>query len=104
MHLNGETTGTIEIWRGQVNLGSNHSTGIDGIFNFLIGIGLQAAGRANGRHPGGKIQTRKAVSHFRVHGENPGDAALSSRTWIEKMVMHADQAGNYRSSRQVDGT
>ena len=59
--------------------------GVDVLLQFEIGVGLKGAGGADGSHASGKVQSRKAESHF------PEDRVAHG---IEHVIVHADQAGN----------
>src|SRR5438270_8265847 len=93
MELRDECVFTFEVGTGDPHLGTDPFAGVDPLFQFEVGIGLDAAGSTDRSDAAGKIETREAVRHLVIN---------KSARRIEKMVVHSDQARNSGASGGID--
>src|SRR5262249_14145289 len=78
-----------EIWAGDVDLRPEEFSGVDGFLDFQIGVWLIRTGGAYGGDTGSEEEARETERH--VVGKV---CVVDGRGDVEKVVMHADDAGN----------
>src|SRR6267142_2374110 len=96
-HLEKVTLTAFQVRSGHVNMRSRQFARIDIALQIQIGIGFDAAGCAHGGDACRKIKSGRGEGHLRNDDwivEMP--LAVEIRpSYIEKMIVHSDQAWNY---------
>src|SRR5436190_12862729 len=77
-----------------MHLWTNHSSRVDELLYFQVGVGNDAARRANGCDSIREIQSREADSHVGIHRRRSSHRE-------EHVVVHTDQTREYRVAREV---
>ena len=78
---------------GEPDLGAGHEAAVDVALDLDVGVGLDAAGGAQGGDASRQIEAREAGGHL------VEDAAAGR---VEEMVVHAHQAGEDGVAAQID--
>src|SRR3712207_7439482 len=69
-----------EVRRRDVNLRPDHPARVDQSLNLQVGVGRDAARRADGRHPEREVEAREAAAHVRRSEEHTSE--LQSRQYL----------------------
>jgi hypothetical protein len=96
VHLWGERAGSLEVRSGDMDLGADARAGVDGFFQFEVGVWLDAAGRSNAGDAAGQVETRETCGVLRVH------RGRAERRGIVHVVVHADEAGDYGATGEIE--
>ena len=77
-----------------MHLWTNHSSRVDELLYFQVGVGNDAARRANGCDSIREIQSREADSHVGIHRRRSSHRE-------EHVVVHTDQTRQHCVARQI---
>ena len=89
VHLRGICARSLQIWSGNVHLGTHHPSIINHSLQIQIGVGFHASCGARSRDSARQIKPRRARAQFVVHRHRP-----VSR--IKHVFVHSHKAGNNR--------
>src|SRR6266403_4068362 len=102
-HLEKVTLAAFQVRSGDIYMWSRQFASVDIAFQIQIGIGFDAARCAHGGDACRKIKSRRGEGHLRNDdGIIEMPLAIEIRAgYIEKMIVHSNQAWNYRITVKI---